>query len=84
MVEKHLHHSKDEISSFFGQPSRKSDDYIWFFRMYKLNIFHEEIIFIFEEDKVIDIALVIYFLWFKVKSIYYFEHQSPEYKILNF
>ncbi|MCX8524618.1 hypothetical protein OF897_11905 [Chryseobacterium formosus] len=84
LVEKHLHQSKDEISSFFGQPLRKSDDFIWFFRVYKFNIFHEEIIFIFEEDKVVDIVLVIYFLWFKVKSIYYFENQNPEYKVLNF
>lgn len=64
----------------FGIPSKKSDNEAWFYRKFRLSLFNDEIVFIFEEDVVVDICINKYFLWVEVKSIFYMQYQNPEYK----
>jgi len=46
-------------------------------------IFCDEVTFIFEEEKVIDITITQYLLGIELCNIFYFENQSPEYKVVN-
>ncbi len=82
LIEAHLHQSKNQILMIFGRPKKNSDSEIWFFRKFRFSFFNDEIAFIFEEDKVVDICLTQYFLWQEVKNIYYLEGQDPEYKVV--
>ena len=83
LVEKYLHQTKDKISKDWKKPLKDSDDEIWFFRKYRWLIFQDKIAFIFEEDKVVDITITQYFLGIELRNIYFFEYQTPRYKVVN-
>ena len=57
---------------------------MWVYLKIKLSPFNEEIIFIFDEDEVVDIVVSEYFLWIEIKNVYYFEGGSPEYKVVTY
>lgn len=80
LIDENLNKSKNQIRMIFGVPSKKSDNEVWFYRKFQISLFNDEIIFIFENDKVIDITICQYFLWLEIKNIYYFEAGTPEYK----
>ena len=83
LVDQHLHKSQNQILLIFGRSKKNSDSEIWFFRQFRFSFFNDEIAFIFEEDKVVDICLTQYFLWQEVRNIYYMEGQDPEYKVVS-
>lgn len=62
LINEYLGKSKNEIRIIFGKPSKKSDNGVWFYRRFNLSLFNDEILFIFEENVVIDIATSKYFL----------------------
>ena len=82
LLDKNIHKSKNEILKVFGRPSRKSDSEVWFYRRFGLSLFSDEIVFIFEEDRVVEISLTQYFLLMERKNVYYFKGQNPEYKVV--
>ena len=83
LVDKHLNQSKDQISKKWKNPLKNSDNEIWFFRKYHWLFFWDEVAFIFEEDKVVDITLTEYILGIELRNIYFFEFQNPQYKVVN-
>ncbi|MXS72087.1 hypothetical protein GSF70_12755 [Flavobacteriaceae bacterium W22] len=83
LVEKHLHQSKEKIRKEWKKPLKNSDAEIWFYHKYRWGIFKDEIAFIFEEDKVIDIALTEYIFWIEYKNFFYYKGENPEYKVMN-
>jgi len=83
LINENLSKSKNEIRIIFGTPSKKSDNEVWFYRKLNLSPFNYEMIFIFEDDVVIDISISKYFLWVEIKSIFYMEGQNPEYKEIS-
>ena len=84
LVEKYLNKPKQEIHHYFGEPQRNSDHEVSFYNHYKYGIFRNEIAFVFSEDKVVDIVITEYFLWIELYAIYYFEGQTPTYKVVKF
>ena len=84
LIKENLGKTKHEIKKIFGNPSKKSDNEFWSYRKFHFSLFNNEIIFIFEDDRVIDISTNKYFLWIEVKSIFYMEFQNPEYKEISF
>ncbi|MCX8525244.1 hypothetical protein OF897_15090 [Chryseobacterium formosus] len=84
LINENLGKSKTEIQIVFGTPSKKSDDGVWFYRKFHLSPYKDEILFIFDDDVVVDICTNKYFLWREVKSIFYMEGQNPEYKEVSF
>ena len=83
LVDKHLNQAKEELSKEWKNPLKDSDDEIWFFRKYKNLLFWNEVAFIFIEDKVVDIIITEYILGIEICNIYFFEHQSLEYKVVK-
>ncbi len=83
LVDKHLNQPKEQISKEWKKPLKESNNEILFFRKYKWFLFWDEIAFIFDEDKVIDIAVTEYILGIEFCNIFYYENQSPEYKVIN-
>lgn len=83
LVDKHLHQTKEEIYKKWGKSLQDSDNEIWFFRKYRGFIFWDEIAFIFQEDKVVDISISQYLLGFEYSTIFYYENATPEYKIMK-
>lgn len=83
LINSYLYKSKNEILIAFGRPSRKSDSEVWFFRKFDLSLFNDEIVFIFEDEKVVDISISKYFLWKELKNVYYFEGKNPEFKVVS-
>ena len=79
LITEYLGVSRNEIRSIFGTPSKKSDNEAWLYRKFRLNFFNNEVIFIFEDNVVVDISINKYFLWVEIKSIFYMEYQNPEY-----
>ena len=65
------------------KPLKESDNVIWFFRKYKLLLFWDEIAFIFENDIIIDITITEYLLGIELRNIYFFQFQTPEYRVVN-
>ncbi|KQS89989.1 MULTISPECIES: hypothetical protein [Chryseobacterium] len=84
LIANYLHKSKNEILISFGRPARKSDSEVWFFRKFKPSFYNDEIVFIFEDDKVVDISISKYFLWKELINVYYFEGKNPEFKVVSF
>ena len=83
LVIKHLNQTKEQIYREWGKPLKDSDNEIWFFRKYHWLFFWDEVAFIFEEDKVIDITVTEYLLGIELRNIFFFEFQTPEYKVVN-
>ena len=83
LIEKYLHQTKDKISKDWRKPLKDSDDEIWFFRKYYWFLFWDEITFIFDENEVVDIAITQYFFGMELRNIYFFEYQTPQYKVVN-
>ena len=83
LVDKHLNQKKEQIAKEWKKPLKESDNEIWFFRKYRWFLFCDEVAFIFEEDRVIDIAVTEYILGIELRNIFYYENQSPEYKVIN-
>lgn len=84
LIDENLYQSKDQVLKKLGNPQKRSDNEIWFYRKFSFSIFNDEISIIFEEDIVVDICLTRLFLWKEVKSIYYFEGQEPEFKVVDY
>ena len=83
LVGKYLNQTKEQITKEWKNPLKESDKEILFFRKYRWFLFWDEIAFIFDEDKVIDIAVTEYILGIEFCNIFYYENQSPEYKVVN-
>jgi len=83
LVGLHLRQNKEDITKIWGKPSAYSDNEVWFYSDYRWGIFRDEIAFIFEEDIVVDITITQYFLWIEYLYIFYYEHETPEYKIIK-
>lgn len=83
LVNNHLNQSKEQIAKYWKKPLKQSNREIWFFRKYRWFLFCDEVAFIFEEDRVIDIAVTEYILGIELRNIFYYENQSPEYKVIN-
>ena len=56
---------------------------IWFFRKYRWFLFWDEVAFIFENDIIIDITITEYLLGIELRNIYFFQFQTPEYRVVN-
>lgn len=83
LVDKHPNQTKEQIAKKWKNPLKESDNEIWFFRKYRWFLFWDEVAFIFDEDKVIDITITEYVLGIELRNIFYYENQSPEYKVVN-
>ena len=83
LVQQHLNQTKTDIEKKYGKPGKNSHTEIWFYRKYKCGIFMDEIAFIFEEDRVIDITLTEYIFWIEYRSIFYNKGENPEYKVIK-
>ena len=83
LVDKHLHQAKKQIAKEWKKPLKESVNEIWFFRKYRWFVVWDEVTFIFDEDKVIDIAVTEYLLGIELRNIYYFQYQIPEYKVVD-
>lgn len=83
LVKVFLYSSREEIYKKWGTPQKKSDQEIWFYSRYRWLVFKDEMAFIFKEDKVIDICLTEYFLRKEIRGIFYYEGESPEYRIMT-
>ena len=83
LVGKYLNQRKEQITKEWKNPLKESDKEILFFRKYRWFLFWDEVAFIFDEDKVIDIAVTEYILGIEFCNIFYYENQSPEYKVIN-
>ncbi|MFC4686802.1 hypothetical protein ACFO4P_07615 [Epilithonimonas pallida] len=83
IVSTYLYLQKENISKIWGKPSRHSDNEIWFYPAPFWSIFRDEVIFIFDEDIVVDVAIIRYFLWKEYQYIFYYENETPEYKIFR-
>lgn len=84
LIDQYLGQSKDFTIKHMGKPLKKSDDYAWLYRKFSLSPFMYEIVFIFEEDTVVDIMINEYFLWLEVSSAFYQEGGDPQYKVIKF
>lgn len=84
MLQLYLNRSKNEIVDSLGNPTRKSDQSVYFYRKISFSLFWEETALIFEEDKVVDIIVNIFFLWWEIRSIYYFEGRNLQYKTVKY
>ena len=83
LVHQHLNQTKTDLENKFGKPDKNSDKEIWFYHKYQCGIFKDEIAFIFEEDRVIDITLTEYIFWIEYRSIFYNKGENPEYKVIK-
>ena len=83
LVGKYLNQTKEQITKEWKKPLKESNNEILFFRKYKWVLFWDEVAFIFDEDKVIDIAVTEYILGIEFCNIFFFFYQSPEYKVIN-
>ena len=83
LVGKYLNQTKEQITKEWKKPLKESNNEILFFRKYKWFLFWDEIAFIFDEDKVIDIAVTEYLLGIELRNIYYFQYQISEYKVVD-
>ena len=80
LVNENLGASRNQIRKIFGTPSKKSDNGVWSYRNFRFSLFNDEVLFVFEDDVVVDISINKYFLWVETKSIFYMEYQNQEYK----
>ena len=83
IVSLHLHQTKEDIRKTWGKPSRRSDNEVWFYYRYRWIFFRDEVVFIFEEDIVVDVSITQYLLWIEYQHIFYYENETPEYKIIK-
>jgi hypothetical protein len=83
LVIKYLHKSQKDLEKTLGKASKNSDTEIWFYYKHRWGIFKDEIIFIFEEKKVIDIVITEYCFGIEYRNLFYYEGETPEYKISN-
>lgn len=83
LLSRYLGKSRDEILSSLGKPPDQSAYEIWFYKDPKFGLFRDENVFIFKEDRVVDIMITEYFLWKPVKNIFYYEGESPQFKIVK-
>lgn len=83
LVNKYLHKTRKHVVKDWKNPLKESDNDILFFRKHWRVLFWDEIAFIFEEDKVTDIVITEYLLGIELRCIYFYEYQSPEYKVVN-
>lgn len=76
-----LHQSKSRILEEYGKPLKCSDDEVWYYSRHEWGILKDEIIFIFEENIVVDIVISQYFLWNCYQHVVYDKTKIPAYKI---
>ena len=84
LITEYLGISRNEVHRIYGALSKKSDNGVWFYRKFRFSLFSDEILFVFEDDVVVDISINKYFLLVEIKSIFYTEYQNPEYKEIRF
>ncbi|MDV3462284.1 hypothetical protein CMU84_17695 [Elizabethkingia anophelis] len=82
-IEKYLNQSAGHIQREWERPKKYSDDGIWFYKKCRNFIFHDEIGFILDDGIVVDITLTEYTFGVARKSVFYYEGQSPEYRVIK-
>lgn len=83
LIDIFLHKSKEDIQKEWGKPLKFSDNAIWFYKKYHWGIFKNEIGFVFEGDNVVDIMISQYIFWKEYKNIFYYEGETPEYRVMK-
>ncbi|MDV4102693.1 hypothetical protein CMT19_16765 [Elizabethkingia anophelis] len=84
LIKKYLGQEKQYILEKWGESKNKySDNQIWIYTKQRSIIFQDEIIFILENNIVVDITLTEYIFWIARKNIFYYEREIPEYKIVD-
>lgn len=73
LVKKYQFKSKLFIIKYWGNPTKYSEREAWFYKRYRWGIFKDEISFIFDENRVVEIGVIKYFLWMNISNIFYSE-----------
>jgi hypothetical protein len=77
----YLYISRQQLLKELGEPDVGSHHKIWFYDRYRFfGFFKDEIAFIINEEKVINIVITEYILWKEVRYLFYYEIKIPEYK----
>lgn len=84
LIQKYLYLKKENLEKDFGKPSKKSEEGICFFNTYRWLILRDEMVFIFEDDIIIDIILTEYILGIEYSNTFYFEDNTPTFKVQKF
>lgn len=80
-VEKYLGKSSSQILAQRGKPEICQNNDIWIYRRYKRLIFRDEICFLLTDAKVTDIVITEYMFGVPLYNLFYYEGQTPEFKI---
>ncbi|MYZ60340.1 hypothetical protein EH151_10630 [Elizabethkingia anophelis] len=83
LIKRYLGLSVHDLLRERGEPGRDSSYDIWIYNSRRHLIFQDEIAFILEGDIIVDIVLTEYTFGLVRRNIFYFEGQSPEYKIVE-
>lgn len=83
LIDQYLYKTKHYIEASLSKPLKKSDDFVWSYRYFGFNIINYEILFVFDEDIVVDIVICEYFLWVELRNTFYFEGETLEYRIIE-
>lgn len=83
LVERYMYFSKADLLKTLGKPNKKSDDFTWFYIRRRWGVFKEERIFIFHQDKVVDICILQYIAGIEFRNMFYYENQDPEYRTIR-
>lgn len=85
LVKTNLYQFKSEIRQIWGEPSKLfSNGNIWVYKKRRLAIFRDEITFVFENNKVVDITVTESLFGIEYRNIWFYEGSIPEYKTQNF
>jgi len=83
LVEKFLHYHKSDIEKEWGIAENHYEDNMWLYTLKGFLFGHNEIVFIFEDNIVVDISKTDYIFGKGYRNIFYNEHSDPEYEVQN-
>lgn len=83
LLDRFLNKSKNDVRTILGSPSKRSDTEVWFYSQYRMLVYKDEMAFVFEEERVVDIMVTEYFLWMEINNIFYYEGQDPEFRVMS-
>ncbi|AQX90574.1 MULTISPECIES: hypothetical protein [Elizabethkingia] len=83
LIERYLREDIYCIYREWGKPRRYSDASILIYKTRWNLIFQNEIAFVLNEGIVVDITLAEYIFGIARRSVFYYEGQTPEYRIVN-